>query len=73
VINAESDLGLEYDGRVFFTALGDAGLIAEYASIPTTNHASVTKSYATVEKIRDFIRRTINQLNGLQIDDIEIL
>eukprot|EP01122_Echinamoeba_exundans_P016980 TRINITY_DN878_c0_g1_i1.p1 TRINITY_DN878_c0_g1~~TRINITY_DN878_c0_g1_i1.p1 ORF type:complete len:354 (-),score=85.56 TRINITY_DN878_c0_g1_i1:6-1067(-) len=73
VINAESDLGLEYDGRVFFTALGDAGLIAEYASIPTTNHATVTRSYATIEKIRDFIRRTINQLNGVEIDDLEIL
>lgn len=64
VINAESDLGLEYDGKVFFQALTDAGLLAEYVSIPSTNHASVTKSYVTIERMRTFFRRVIDQIHG---------
>jgi len=67
ILNAAFDLGLEYDGKRFFTELKKWGHEAQWFTVPQTHHQSITIRETTVTHILDFIRKYGNTVNETSI------
>jgi len=73
VLNAGSDLGLEFGGQYFVETMKSKGLPVSYCVLTDFNHASITRCEPTTIAARSFINDILEKLILEKVDESNII